>query len=101
MIVGSLSVSGGSAQPPALLKPQANSRWRVSAAHSAKVGLKAFQLYQILPAFSRSGYPPSKTWPPRLKKRSPQGVTSHETPVLVVRAQRLDCAVAKSAHAQA
>src|ERR1700758_5553629 len=101
MIVGSLSCAGGSARPPALLKPQANRRCRVSAAQSAKVGVKAFQLYQTLPASSRSGYPPSRTLTPRLKKRSPQGVTSHEAPALAVSNQRLDGAVAKSAQPQA
>src|SRR5262245_56305588 len=101
MMVGRFRVSGGSAQPPALLKPHDQSRCRVSAAQSARVGANAFQLYQTLPSFSRSAYPPSRTLTPRLKKRSPHGVASHEAPASVLTDQRLDGAVAKSTQAQA
>src|SRR5262249_11873431 len=60
-----------------------------------------FQLYQTLPSFSRSAYPPSRTLTPRLKKRSPHGVASQEAPASVVNDQRVDGAAAKSAHAHA
>ena len=54
MIVGSLSKSGGNAQPPPLLNPHEKRRLRVSDAQSVKVGANACQLYQTLPPFSRS-----------------------------------------------